>query len=113
MLQNPNPLRLVKEITCINQGGGKRKPTFKYTEDDDTTTRQVLILQKKTQKRCEEMKNEKNCKGGRREIKIKRFMRLNSPHKAHFRIEQKWSIMTKNLTVRVQKGTATSLQRWS
>ena len=75
---------LSKINNCINQGGGKRKPTFEYTKDDGTTTRQVLILQKKTQKRCKEMKNRKNRKGGRREIKSKRFLRLNIPHKAPF-----------------------------
>ena len=41
----------------------KRKQTFEYTKYDGTTMRQVLILQKKTQKRCKEMKNEKNRKG--------------------------------------------------
>ena len=60
------------------------KPTFGYTEDDGTTTRQVLILRKKTQRGYKEMKNGKNCKSGRSEIKIRGFLRLNSPKKAHF-----------------------------
>ena len=47
---------LSKRNNCINQGGGKGKPTFEYTEDDGTMTRQVLILQKKTQKELQRWK---------------------------------------------------------
>ena len=75
---------LNKLNNCIDQGGGKRKPSFGYIEDDGTTTRQVLILQKKTRRRCEQMNNKNNHKGRRREIKITGFKRLNSSHKVPF-----------------------------
>ena len=78
-----------KRNNCINPEGGGRKLTFEYIEDDGMATRQVLALQKKAQKKCEEMKNEKNDKGLRREIKIRRFLRLNNPYKAPFQIKIK------------------------
>ena len=76
-------------------------------------TRQVLALRKKTQKKCEAIKNRKNHKGLIREIKIKRFLRLNNPHKAPFRIEIKRSITTRNPMVRVKMGMTTSLHQQS
>ena len=75
--------------------------------------RQVLILQKKTRRKCAEMKNGKNRKGGRRELKIRRFLKLNNPHKVPFWIKVKWNITTRNPMVRVQKGMTTSLHQWS
>ena len=93
-----------KRNNYINPEGGRRKPTFGYTKDNGTTMRHVLILLKKNQKRCEEMKNRKNRKGRRREIKIRGFKRLNSSHKVPFRIKVKWNITIRNPMDKVQKG---------
>ena len=104
---------LSKRNNCINKGGGKRKPTFGYTENDVTTTRQVLTLRKKTRRRCEEMKNRKNRKGGRREIKIRGFLRLNSSHKAPFSNQSKMEHHDSKSDRQGSKETTTSLHQWS
>ena len=71
-----------KRNNHINLEGGRRKPTFKYAKDDGTTVKQALTLRKKTKNKCREMKNGKNHKGLKRDMKLRRFMRLNNPHKA-------------------------------
>ena len=120
MMRNPNPVRLVKRNNYINQGGGKgnqpldmQKTVAQRRDESKNNYRQCLILRKKTRRGCKEMKKGKERKGGRREIKIRGFLRLNSPHKVPFQIKVKWIIATRNPTNRVQKGTTTSLDQWS
>ena len=102
-----------KRNNCINRDGGRREPTFEHEEDDGTTTKQALTLPKRTKNKCkrnEEWMESQRCE---KEMKLKRFLTLNNPHKAPFRSKIKWSITTRNPTVRVKRETTTPLHQRS